>query len=215
MLDALSKSCPWIIGLLVLANVGIWVYLWRTSRTFKKGLSAYLRNLLRPFSRQSDFDPNAPLDEQIDVFLADIRDILQDPRESEAGHLYSRLTAKDESRTYLKLHWFEMCFSIARALIEVYPLLGIVGTVLAIWAGLNASGDADPDKITRIVQNFGQSVRSTAFGLGAAIVFLILNSAVEPGFERLLTYAATVRDNVSIAKQKLAMQSRTRTGEPV
>jgi biopolymer transport protein ExbB len=214
MLEFLSEAWPTVILIVVVINTIVWAWVLRRSNQVKKRLSALLSNLVGPFSRQSDLDPTAPLDEQIDAFIADIRDVLQNPREEkEQQQLYSRLINKDGSRVYLRLHQIEIWYSFARALIEVYPLLGIIGTVFAIWAGLNASTGSDADKITRVVQNFGESVHSTAYGLISAIIFLVLNSLVEPGLERLFAYGAAVRDIVGLAKQKMGMQSSSSVQE--
>ena len=70
---------------------------------------------------------------------------------------------------------------------------------------MNAPSANDVDKVSRVVQNFGHSVWSTAFGLGAAILFMILNSWFEPDFERLLGYAGSIREMVAHAKNRLGL----------
>jgi biopolymer transport protein ExbB/TolQ len=199
-----SEHFPPFILLVAVANALLWIWLIVYSRSRKRNLADYLANAVRAFSRQSDITYNMSIDERINVFIADIRDAISGPGSQEAARsLLDRLMTKDESRLYLKTHRFEIGYSVARTLIEIFPLLGIVGTVIAIWAGMNTSGMNDADRISKVVQNFGHSVISTAFGLGAAILFMLVNSWFEPEFERLLEYAHEIRDVVAHAKVRL------------
>jgi biopolymer transport protein ExbB/TolQ len=201
-----SQVFPYVIGGLAAINVLLWLWLLVDSRSRKSHLADYLFNAVRTVSRQSDLTQSMSIDERINVFMADIRDAVENPGgKEESRALLDRLMTKDESRLYLKTHAFERWYSVARGCIEIFPLLGIVGTVLAIWAGMSASGANDADKVSRVVQNFGHSVISTAVGLGAAIVFMFVNSFLEPGFERLLGYADAIRDMVAHAKKKLGL----------
>jgi len=201
-----SQVFPYVIGGLAVVNAVIWLWLMIDSRARKTHLADYLFNAVRTVSRQSDLTQSMTIDERINVFMADIRDAVENPSTKEESRvLLDRLMTKDESRIYLKTHAFERWYSVARTFIEIFPLLGIVGTVLAIWAGMSSSGANDADKVTRVVQNFGHSVISTAVGLGAAIAFMFLNSFLEPGFERMLGYADAIRDMVAHAKKKLGL----------
>lgn len=216
MLQWLSEWWPSGIFILSVGNFVLWVYLIISCRRFKAKLNSYLFSLVRPLSRQTDPDPTVSDDERIDAFIADIGEVIQNPRDQGEGRdLYDRITTKDESRIYLKNHPFDIWYSIACALIEIYPLLGIVGTVLGVWAGFSETGTADPEKINRIVQNFSESVKSTAMGLIAAICFMLLNSGFEPSFTRRMAYGARILELVSHAKKQLGMLPPTRTEEPV
>ena len=165
-----SEYFPWFIGLLAALNVLLWIWLLIESKARKSSLADYLFNAVRTLSRRSDLAQNMSIDERISFFISDIRDAIESPANKEdARSLLDRLMTKDESRLYLKTHGFEVRYSIARTFIEIFPLLGIVGTVLAIWAGMNTSGMNDADKISRVVQNFSHSVISTGIGLGAGV----------------------------------------------
>ena len=95
-------------------------------------------------SRRSDHDPTHTVDERIDTFIADIREVIQNPQSpGESRKLYERIVSKDELRRYLQGTKFETWYNVARTGIEIYPLLGIIGTVLAIGLGLNARPATD------------------------------------------------------------------------
>lgn len=205
-LQATSEHFPLFIGVLAGLNLLLWGWLLIYSAGRKTQFADFLFNAVRTLSRQSDIASNMSIDERINVFMADIRDSVHSPGNTEqAQRLLDRLMTKDEARLYLKAHRFEVGYSVARTCIEVFPLLGIVGTVLAIAAAMGTSGIDDSDKVSKVVQNFGHSVISTAVGLGAAIVFMFVNSLFEPGFERLLGYADAIRDMVAHAKKNLGL----------
>jgi len=204
VLQAVSHGWPYFIGLCVFVNIVGWIWLKREETRRKLELADHLRKLI-PASGPVRSDESAldTVDDRIDTFIADITDLLQNHRgDKEVSAMVNRLTIKDESRPDMKTHRFETWYSLFRTFAEVFPLLGIVGTVIAIWAGLSASG-ADADKVGKVVTNFGDSVISTALGLAAAIVFMFVNAWFEPGFERWLAYKEQVRDIINIAKHGL------------
>ena len=192
-------------GVFAAVNLLIWAWLIVSSGARKAQLADFLFNAVGTLKRRSDLARNMSIDERINVFMADIRDAIDSSAKDEAQTLLDRLMTKDEERLYLKTHRFERWYSIARTSIEAFPLLGIIGTVIAIGAGMNVSGANDAEKVSRVVQNFGHSVWSTAFGLGAAIVFMGVNAWFEPEFERLLGYADSIREMIAHAKTKLGL----------
>jgi biopolymer transport protein ExbB/TolQ len=198
-----SEYFPWVIFVIAVLDLVLWASLYFQSRKQKRRLDGFLKNVVREHSHSSDADESMWNDEQISAFIADIRDVASGPASADDALL--RLLIKDESRPYLMTHGFEIGYSIARTSIEMFPLLGIIGTVVAIAAGLRTGGGTDADKVGRVVQNFGHSVWSTAIGLLAAIGFMFLNACLEPGFERLLGYANEIRGVILEAKKKLGL----------
>src|SRR5262245_30255904 len=202
--NEVSRYFPWLIAAFAAVNLLIWLWLIAYSRSEKALLADYLMNAVGVLSRRSDVARQMSIDERINAFMADIRDAVESGGEG-ARSMLDRLMTKDEQRVYLKTHRFERGYSIARSSIEIFPLLGIIGTVIAIGAGMNAPGANDVDRVSRVVQTCGHSVGSTAFGLGAAICFMALNAWFEPDFERLLSYAGTIREMIAHAKNRLGL----------
>src|SRR5262245_16110236 len=202
--NEVSQYFPFLIAAIAAANLLLWAWLIIYSRAEKALLADYLFNAVGLLSRRSDVARHMSIDERINVFMADIRDAVETGGEN-ARKMLDRLMTKDEERLYLKTHRFERGYSIARSCIEIFPLLGIIGTVIAIAAGLNTSGASEADRVSQVVQNFGHSVWSTAAGLLAAIFFMILNAWFEPDFERLLGYAGIIREMIAHAKNRLGL----------
>jgi biopolymer transport protein ExbB/TolQ len=138
-MQAISDHFYWIIVLLGAIHAVGFVALLQARNRRVRQLESHLTNLVGGLSRRSDHDPSHTVDERIDTFIADIREVIQHPQSAtEARRLYERIVSKDELRRYLQGTKFETWYNVARTGIEIYPLLGIIGTVLAIGLGLNA-----------------------------------------------------------------------------
>src|SRR5207248_2992960 len=138
-MQAISDHFYWIILVLAAVHAVGFVLLLQTRNRRVRQLESHLTNLVGGLSRRSDHDPTHTIDERIDSFISDIREVIQHPREpGEVRRLYDRIVSKDELRRYLQGTKFETWYNVARTGIEIYPLLGIIGTVLAIGLGLNA-----------------------------------------------------------------------------
>jgi biopolymer transport protein ExbB len=195
----------WLILLLAAGHLLLFARLWRARRLQAIWLADHLENLVQGLSSHADRDPYCTVDERIDSFLANVREVLDDPsRSADRRALHDKIVAKDESKKYLRGAKFETLYSVARTSIEMYPLLGIMGTVLAIGLALNAPSSAEAGLATeRIVRNFAGSIWATLAGIGCGIVLLLVNSVVEPGFQRLLEHRWEVREVISAAKTQL------------
>ncbi len=221
------------------------VGLWAAGKKQLREISFYLFNLVKGFSSSIDHHPGLTVHEQIDSFIADISEVLHNrERAADRSKLYHRLIIKDESKRDLRGTKLETFYNVARTSIEAYPLLGILGTIFAIALGLNSprpmpsiagagqsivattqgAASASPEEefpaatSSAIIRNFANSIWSTASGIGFAIVLMIVNSCIEPGFDRLEGHRKSVRDVIGAAKIQLGMgvldgQPRSETAE--
>ena len=129
----------WLILLIAVGHLFTFALLERKRRLQAIWLADHLENLLSGLSSRADRDPYCTVDERIDSFLANVREVLDDPaRSADRRKLHDTIVAKDETKKYLRGSNFETLYSVARTSIEMYPLLGIMGTVLAIALALNA-----------------------------------------------------------------------------
>jgi len=135
---SLLICCFAAVHFLVLLVLRIW---WgRTLLT----LQDYLRSLLANIKGTSDSRSIGDLDDQIEAFLQDVRAILtQEHFQHQRDEIRTRVIAKKEQRPYLRAKAFERWYSVARAAVEIYPLAGILGTILAMAVSL-APGNQPP-----------------------------------------------------------------------
>lgn len=181
-----------------------WLTLWarRDLRRLANDLDAFTRDL----KHRSLFERGADLSEQIDAFLADIRDVLDDPlRKNDRQALRNRMQILDEERRYLHSQAFDTCYNVARTMIEAYPLVGTMGAILAIGSALQLSPDDQRNTVSTIVRFFGEAIWSTGAGLLAAVTLMFVNSLVETRFHRLSENRAHVREMVARVKRELAV----------
>lgn len=184
----------------------LWVWYRRDVRQLASTLDAFTRDV----RFRSVLDRNSHLCDQIEAFLSDIHDVLEQPeRAAERAALSQRVHLLDEKRSYLQSMGFETAYNMARTMIETYPIAGILGTIIAIGVALNApDGQAT---VQLLVQRFGEAIWSTFAGLVAAVVLMMLNSFLETSFTRLSEDRRLMRDTVLKVKRALAIPA---TGGP-
>lgn len=182
----------------------LWLIQWsrRDLRRMAGDFDAFTREL----KHRSILDKSLGLSAQVDAFLADVREVVDDPtRTTERKALAKRLRTLDEERRYLQSQAFETCYTVCRTMIEAYPLAGVLGTILAIGAALQGGQGNAQKTVADIVLNFSHSVWATFAGLLAAIVLMFLNSLVETRFRRLTETREHIRDTIALAKRGLAL----------
>lgn len=206
--DLLTKvsglSMPVIAGIAVFHFLAfLWLRAW-AGRDLRR-MAADFDSFTRELKHRSLLDRGTNLSDQIEAFLADIRDVLDDPaKKNERQALWHRMRVLDEERRYLQSHAFETCYNVCRSMIEAYPLAGVLGTIIAIGGALHGQGNAQKT-VTDIVQFFGDAIWTTFVGLFAAIGLMFVNSIVETQFRRLSENRQHVRETVARAKRELAL----------
>jgi biopolymer transport protein ExbB/TolQ len=183
-----------------------WLIVW--ARRDERRLAADFEAFTRDLKHRSILERGLPLADQIEAFLADIQEVLDEPaRAAERASLWERMKILDEERRYLQSHAFETSYNVCRTMIEAYPMAGILGTILAIGAALQLgkeSGDA-ATTVSAIVRYFGDAIWSTFAGLVAAMTLMLFNSLVETRFRRLSENRLHVRETVTRAKREMSL----------
>jgi biopolymer transport protein ExbB/TolQ len=203
LLDQLATLTTYVIAAAAAVHLFVFWILWWWARRDLKNIASALRDFTRGLGHQSVLDSTSHLSDQVDAFIADVNDVLDTPtRTADRASLLQRMSILDERRRYLQSMLFETVYNIARTMIEAYPLAGILGTIIAIGAALQATSSVDI-----IVQRFGDAIWSTGAGLIAFIVLLFLNSFLEPSFLRLAENREHVRGMIARAKRELSLSS--------
>ncbi len=206
-----------IVGLAVIHGLAYAVLLRRASQQRVKLLD-WLEKAVKMF-RRSSVPTGRSLDEQVDVFIADVRDVLSDgSRVADQAELRNRLETKDEDRPYIGRQT-ENLYNILRAGCEAYPLLGILGTILSMAAafqsggGAGAATGAEIDAAAQAMATIGgitlafqDAIWSTAAGLVFALVFLMVNASTEENLSTLVDQQRHVYETIRGAKTQLGLR---------
>lgn len=211
LLDNLSGISTFLIGCACAVHLSVFFALSIWARRDLRQIASSLDDFTRALKHRSILGRTGHLSDQIDAFIADVNDVLQDPqRRADRQSLLQRMNILDEKRKYLSSMFFETTYNISRTMIEAYPLAGVLGTILAIGAALQASPGDAASNVSTIVARFGDAIWSTFAGLISAIVLMFLNSILEPPFQRLSENREHVRHMIATAKRELSLA----TGEP-
>ncbi|MBM84269.1 MAG: MotA/TolQ/ExbB proton channel [Planctomycetaceae bacterium] len=211
LLGNLSGFSTYVIAGACAVHLFAMFVLWIWARRDLKTIASLLDDFTRGLKHRSSMGASGHLSEQIEAFLADVREVLdKESNEADRSALLDRMNILDEKRNYMNSLFFETCYNLCRTMIEAYPLAGVLGTILAIGAALQ--GDAGPEAaatVSAIVGRFGDAIWSTFAGLSATILLMFLNGFLEPPFTRLSENRKNVRETVSRVKRELSL----RTGE--
>jgi len=210
MLELISSYSTVTIVVFAVLHLLAFVVLTGWARADRKRIAQTLQRFTSGLPHRSQMDFHVHLSDQIDAFLADIGDVMAEPRSSKnRTQLADRIRILDERRDYLQSLRFETAWNVARTMIEAYPLAGVLGTILAIGSALAADDQAS---VNVIVTRFGDAIWSTFAGLSAAIVLMLVSSVVEPGFARLSENRLGVREMAAKVKRELSIHEQT-TGD--
>lgn len=95
-----------------------------------------------------------------------------------AKKIEKRIKKKSEHEFKRTMYYFlDIPYTVFITLISVFPLLGMLGTVIALL-GLDLSGDTESLK-----SNFFQALDTTMWGIIFAVVFKIVNAFFQPFIE--------------------------------
>jgi len=209
VLDHLSSLSTMIIGAACAVHMFSFFILWVWCNRDMKRIASILDHFTRGLNHRSVLDSTSHISDQIEAFLADVNEVLADPKRTEdRTALLNRMNVIDEKRGYLNSLFFETAYNIARTMIEAYPLAGVLGTILAIGAALQVGqADSSLSAVNEIVSRFGDAIWSTFAGLTSAIVLMFANSILEPPFQRLSEHRRNVRDTIAHAKRELTFDT--------
>ena len=203
LIESLSAASTLLIAILGVVHLLLFVLLWLWFRNDLRRIAGALDDFTRGLHHRSVLDRRGHLSDQIEAFLSDVNEILDSPGQADDRQvLLNRINILDEQRKYLQSLGFEISYNMCRTMIEAYPLLGILGTILAIGGALQSGPDAS---VSVIVQRFGEAIWSTCAGLVAAVLLMFVNSMVETPFLRLAENRQHVAQMVAKVKRVLAL----------
>ncbi len=144
-------------------------------------LSDVCDNLMKGFTDAPDKDSDQTVNERIQASLDFIRRKVTS--EPEVKYEFAK-NAKNISKRplYTRHYKIETYTSVMSTLVQVFPLLGILGTILAI-AQTAGGGKID---VSALSNAFVLAMDTTILGIGFSIVFMVCESILWPKVERVI-----------------------------
>ena len=160
----------------------------------EKALKDVSDNLLKGFKDAPDKDSSQSSHEKIEASLEFINNkIAQDP---ELKSEFVKNAQKISQRPIHSRHYkIEMFASIISTLVQVFPLLGILGTILAIaQTAFQNGGNVD---VSSLSNAFVLAMDTTILGISFSILFMVIESAFQPKIERVINESIDYRQIIS------------------
>ncbi|WP_437188204.1 MotA/TolQ/ExbB proton channel family protein [Planctomicrobium sp. SH668] len=208
LLNQLSEASTYFICGCFAFHLFVFFVLWIWFRHDRRAIVSTLFDFTKGIRNQSLLGSNSHLSDQIEAFLADVNDTIDDTtRKTDRRTILARMKILDEKRMYLNSMTFETVYNMCRTMIEAYPLAGVLGTILAIGAVLQTPPPADLSvSVTgNLLGELGNAIWSTAAGIFAAMILMFINSCLEPAFMRLSENRDQVRQTVARVKRELTL----------
>ncbi len=140
-------------------------------------------NLLKGFKDAPDKDSLMSPHEKIEGTLDWIRNKISLDPGSKA--FFAKNANSIGQRSFFTKHYkLEIFASLMSTLVQVFPLLGILGTILAIaQSAIEGGGDLD---VAALSSAFVLAMDTTILGIGFSIIFMLVESTFQPKIERVI-----------------------------
>ncbi len=140
-------------------------------------------NLLKGFSDAPDKDSSQTNNERIRATLDYIQHKIGTNLEFRKNFIQN--ASKVSQRPIYNRHYkMEIFASVMSTLVQVFPLLGILGTILAIaQTAFQSGGNID---VSSLSNAFVLAMDTTILGISFSIIFMVIESTLQPKIERVI-----------------------------
>lgn len=151
-------------------------------------------NLLRGFADAPDNDSTQNIHDKIQSALDYISNqISKDP--SVKKDFAKNATQVAQRPLYGRHYRIEIFASVMSTLVQVFPLLGILGTILAIaQTAFQTGGQID---VSSLSNAFVLAMDTTILGITFSILFMVIESTFQPKIERVINESNAYKQIVS------------------
>ena len=192
------------------------------NRRYLRKVDRWFRyNVLHECSKPSSFLSRwLQVEHLLHTFRVEYVKKLDDKNQESLKEEYYKLTNEKAHSIYAYSKWVRTFFNLFFDLIPMFPMLGILGTVVAIACQFGAVGDAGGAEVIRTVsENFGVAVWTTIYGIIFAIVFTVINALmVESGTTKCFELEKTAQQSLDdvlrlITSRQQRNVSRSKTND--
>jgi biopolymer transport protein ExbB len=188
-----------IIYIFVIVEVYLVVSIFLMLKKHENILLDVSDNLLKGFPDAPDKDSSQTIHERIQAALDFITNTIASNLEDKK-QLLKNATSISQRSFYSRHYKIEIFASVMSTIVQVFPLLGILGTILAIAKTAFQSG-AQIDAAA-LSSAFVLAMDTTILGISFSILFMIIESTFAPKIERVINESNNYKQIIS--KVKLA-----------
>lgn len=151
-------------------------------------------NLLKGFADAPDKDSSQHSHEKIQNALQFITNKIA--QNSELRKEFCKNAGKVNERPVFGRHYkIEVFASLMSTMVQIFPLLGILGTILAIAeTAFQSGGQID---VSSLSNAFVLAMDTTILGITFSILFMLVESALQPKIERVINESHEYRSILS------------------
>lgn len=156
----------------------------------EQGLNDISANLLKGFRDAPDKDSTASVHDNFQRCLDFMK--YKVSKEPEMKVAFSENAKGLSQRSSLGRHYrIEVFASLMSTIVQIFPLLGILGTILAIaQTAFQNSGQVD---VSSLSNAFVLAMDTTILGIFFSILFMVVESALAPKIERIINESLEFR----------------------
>ena len=172
-----------IIFIFVFAEIYLVIAVHYMLKKHERALSDVVDNLVKGFPDAPDKDSNQHTHEKIQAALQFIRNKIAS--DSQYKDDFCKNAQKINERPFYGRHYkIETHASIMSTIVQVFPLLGILGTILAI--AQTAFQEGSQIDVSSLSNAFVLAMDTTILGISFSILFMMIESGFQSKIERVI-----------------------------
>ncbi|MFP5386864.1 MAG: MotA/TolQ/ExbB proton channel family protein [Bacteriovoracia bacterium] len=190
----LTKNIFIIIYLFALIEIYLVIAVFFLMKKHEISMSDATDNLLKGFADAPDKDSSMHSHEKIQNALQFITNKIASNVELKKE--FCKNAGKVNERPIFGRHYkIEIYASVMSTLVQIFPLLGILGTILAIAeTAFQSGGQID---VASLSNAFVLAMDTTILGITFSILFMLIESAFQPKIERVINESSEYRKILS------------------
>jgi biopolymer transport protein ExbB/TolQ len=183
LFNFLTNNIFIIIYVFALVELYLVISIFLMMRRHEISMQDAMDNLLKGFADAPDKDSSQHVHEKIQAALTYMTNKIASDAELKKD--FCKNAAKVNERPIYGRHYkIEIYASIMSTLVQIFPLLGILGTILAIaQTAFQGGGQID---VASLSSAFVLAMDTTILGITFSILFMLVESTFQPKIERVI-----------------------------
>ena len=180
-LYAISDYVTWLIFLLAIFELLLYIFLFKVISRKMLQLRDSLFNLLRGVKNFPERNKLRNVYDEVRALINALKTIKEHQREyiEDKRTIIMNVNQQDSKKLSIKSFRIDSWSNVAAAIVQIFPLMGILGTVLAMGQSMQKKNSLLNPEISNLVSSFVNAVDTTILGLIFTVFFMIINAFFE------------------------------------